>query len=174
MPAEEPTRIMIGLNQSTILTKYPHTKTPASLSSRFAFEWVMQRIVLSNYAGFKLILLNVQVAPELATSERQLATIMDQVNAMRMLVFFTEKCRELGLAYEVLVVKGDQAKAICREAKRVKPDLLVLGNRDLGPYLRIFLKSVSHEVQLDHSDDTCPLLVIKRPVSLNPRYSVVD
>ncbi|KAB1209165.1 Universal stress protein A-like protein [Morella rubra] len=55
----EPTRIMIGVNESTI-KGYPHP----SISSKGAFEWTLRKIVRSNTSGFKLLFLNVQVPDE--------------------------------------------------------------------------------------------------------------
>jgi hypothetical protein len=55
----EPTRIMMGVNESTI-KGYPHP----SISSRGAFEWTLQKIVRSNTSGFKLLFLHVQVPDE--------------------------------------------------------------------------------------------------------------
>ncbi|KAK4781843.1 hypothetical protein SAY86_015945 [Trapa natans] len=55
----EPTRIMMGANESTI-KGYPH----ASISSRGAFDWTLQKIVRSNISGFKLLFLHVQVPDE--------------------------------------------------------------------------------------------------------------
>jgi hypothetical protein len=50
---------MMGVNESTI-KGYPH----ASISSRGAFEWTLQKIVRSNTSGFKLLFLHVQVTDE--------------------------------------------------------------------------------------------------------------
>lgn len=55
----EPTRIMLAVNESSI-KGYPH----ASISSRGAFEWTLQKIVRSNVNGFKLLFLHVQVPDE--------------------------------------------------------------------------------------------------------------
>lgn len=54
-----PTRIMIGVNESSI-RGYPHP----SISSRTAFDWTLQKIVRSNAAGFKLLFLHVQIPDE--------------------------------------------------------------------------------------------------------------
>lgn len=59
MEGAEATRIMIGVNESTI-KGYPH----ASISSRGAFDWALQKIVRSNTSGFKLLFLHVQVPDE--------------------------------------------------------------------------------------------------------------
>ncbi|KAF4381563.1 hypothetical protein F8388_021191 [Cannabis sativa] len=55
----EPTRVMLAVNQSTI-KGYPH----ASISSKGAFEWTVDKIVRSNFSGFKLLFLHVQVPDE--------------------------------------------------------------------------------------------------------------
>lgn len=55
-PIYAPTMIMMGVNQST--TKgYPHP----SISSRTAFQWVLEKIVKSNVTGFKIYIVHVQV-----------------------------------------------------------------------------------------------------------------
>ena len=59
MSGNEPTRVMIGVNQSNI-KGYPHV----SISSQRAFEWTLQKIVRDNITGFKLLFLHVQVPDE--------------------------------------------------------------------------------------------------------------
>lgn len=54
-----PTRVMVAVNESTI-RGYPH----ASISSRGAFEWTIEKIVQSNTSGFRLLFLHVQVPDE--------------------------------------------------------------------------------------------------------------
>ncbi|TXG54672.1 hypothetical protein EZV62_019928 [Acer yangbiense] len=55
----EPTRVLLAVSESTI-KGYPH----ASISSRGAFEWTIQKIVRSNTSGFRLHFLHVQVPDE--------------------------------------------------------------------------------------------------------------
>lgn len=55
----EPTQIMLAVNESTI-KGYPH----ASISSRGAFDWTLNKIVRSNTSGFKLLFIHVQVPDE--------------------------------------------------------------------------------------------------------------
>lgn len=55
----EPTRVLIGVNESTI-KGYPH----ASISSKGAFDWVLKKIIRSNISGFKILFLHVQVPDE--------------------------------------------------------------------------------------------------------------
>lgn len=59
MEGEAITRIMVGVNESTI-KGYPH----ASISSKGAFEWTLKKIVRNNTPGFKLLFLHVQVPDE--------------------------------------------------------------------------------------------------------------
>ncbi|KAG7981970.1 hypothetical protein I3843_04G025000 [Carya illinoinensis] len=54
---------------------------------------------------------------------------------------------------------GDPKKVICREGKRVQPDFLVLGNRGLGLFERIFVSTVS-DFCVKHAE--CPVITIKR------------
>lgn len=58
-PTEAPTRVMMAVNESTI-KGYPH----ASISSNGAFEWTLNKIIRSNFSGFKLLFLHVQVPDE--------------------------------------------------------------------------------------------------------------
>lgn len=50
---------MVAVNEST-LKGYPH----ASISSRGAFDWALNKIVRDNATGFKLLVLHVQVPDE--------------------------------------------------------------------------------------------------------------
>lgn len=56
LPIYTPTVIMMGVNQSST-RGYPHP----SISSRTAFEWVLEKIVKSNITGFKIHIVHVQV-----------------------------------------------------------------------------------------------------------------
>ena len=60
MAEAEPTRIMLGVNESNIIKGYPH----ASISSKGAFEWTIEKIVRNNTSGFTLLFLHVQVPDE--------------------------------------------------------------------------------------------------------------
>ncbi|GKA47296.1 universal stress protein A-like protein [Tanacetum coccineum] len=53
------TRIMMGVNESS-MKGYPH----ASISSKSAFEWTLNKIIQSNTSAFKLLFLHVQVPDE--------------------------------------------------------------------------------------------------------------
>lgn len=55
----ESTLVMVAVSESTI-NGYPH----ASISSKGAFEWTLNKIVRSNTSGFKLLFLHVQVPDE--------------------------------------------------------------------------------------------------------------
>ena len=55
----EPTRILMGVNESSI-KGYPH----ASISSRTAFEWTLEKIVRTNVGGFKLLFVHIQIPDE--------------------------------------------------------------------------------------------------------------
>ncbi|XP_042502433.1 universal stress protein A-like protein isoform X2 [Macadamia integrifolia] len=108
----EPTRIMVAVNESSI-KGYPFP----SISSRYAFDWTLQKIVRSNISGFKLLFLHVQVPDE----------------------------------------DGDPKEQICYEVKRVRPDLLVLGEV-VG--LALF--------------KGCPVVTIKRKADETPLDPVDD
>ena len=53
------TVIMMGVNESS-MKGYPH----ASISSKSAFEWTINKIIQSNTSGFKLLFLHVQTPDE--------------------------------------------------------------------------------------------------------------
>ncbi|XP_024029509.1 universal stress protein A-like protein isoform X2 [Morus notabilis] len=98
----EPTRIMVAVNESTI-KGYPH----ASISSRGAFEWTLQKIVRSNTSGFKLLFLHVQVADEdgfddidsIYASSEDFKNMKrrDKARGLHLLENFVNKCHEIGV-----------------------------------------------------------------------------
>ena len=60
MEEEAPrTKIMVAVNESSI-KGYPH----ASISSRAAFDWTLEKIIRSNTSDFVLLFLHVQVPDE--------------------------------------------------------------------------------------------------------------
>lgn len=59
MGESESTRILMGVNESTI-KGYPNP----SISSKGAFEWTVRKIIRSNTSAFKLLFLHVQVPDE--------------------------------------------------------------------------------------------------------------
>lgn len=58
----------------------------------------------------------------------------------------TEVLDAAGVAHEDVVVDGDPAEAIVREAERRGVDLIVMGHRGLGGLSRLLLGSVSERV----------------------------
>jgi len=56
---EEATRVMIGVNESS-LKGYPHP----SISSKGAFDWTVSKIIRNNVSAFHLLFLHVQVPDE--------------------------------------------------------------------------------------------------------------
>ncbi|KAL3729439.1 hypothetical protein ACJRO7_026540 [Eucalyptus globulus] len=151
----EPTRVMMGVNESTI-KGYPH----ASISSRGAFEWTLQKIVRSNTSGFKLLFLHVQ-----PTKTR------DKARGIHLLECFVNRCHEIGVQCEAWIKKGDPKEVICHEVKRVRPDLLVVRSKGLGPFQRVFVGTVS-EFCVKHTK--CPVITIKRPADEAPQDPVDD
>ncbi|CAH9067989.1 unnamed protein product [Cuscuta europaea] len=174
--AGEPTRIMIGLNESTI-KGYPHP----SISSKGAFEWTLNKIVRSNTSYFKLLLLHVQVPDEdgfndmdsLFASPQDFKNMRhrDKIRGLHLLEYFVNRCHELEVSCEAWIKKGDPTEVICHEVQRVQPDLLVVGSRGLGPFQRVFVGTVS-EFCVKHAQ--CPVVTIKRSAAETPQDPVDD
>ncbi|KAM7506619.1 hypothetical protein LguiA_017072 [Lonicera macranthoides] len=172
----EVTRIMIGVNESTI-KGYPH----ASISSKGAFEWTLKKIIRSNTSGFKLHFLHVQVPDEdgfddmdsMYASPEDFKSMnhRDKIRGVHLLEYFVNRCHEIGIACDAWVKKGDPKEVICREVKRVQPDLLVVGSRGLGPFQRVFVGTVS-EFCVKHVE--CPVVTIKRSPDETPQDPVDD
>ncbi|XP_021298953.1 universal stress protein A-like protein [Herrania umbratica] len=170
------TRIMLAVNESTI-KGYPH----ASISSRGAFEWTLQKIVRSNTSGFKLLFLHVQVPDEdgfddmdsIFASPEDFKSMRhrDRARGLHLLEYFVTKCHQIGVASEAWIKKGDPKEVICHEVKRVQPDLLVVGSRGLGPFQRVFVGTVS-EFCVKHAE--CPVVTIKRNPDEAPQDPVDD
>ncbi|KAL5540615.1 hypothetical protein UlMin_043190 [Ulmus minor] len=172
----EPTRMMVAVNESTI-KGYPH----ASISSKGAFEWTLQKIVRSNTSGFKLLFLHVQVPDEdsfeevdsIYASPEDFKSMKkrDRANGVHLLEYFVNKSHEIGIACEAWIKRGDPKEVICHEVTRIKPDFLVVGSRGLGPFQRVFVGTVS-EFCAKHAD--CPVLTIKRKAGETPQDPVDD
>ncbi|XP_076909906.1 universal stress protein A-like protein [Bidens hawaiensis] len=167
------TRIMLGVNESSI-KGYPH----ASISSKSAFEWTLNKIIRSNTTGFKLMFLHVQVPDEdgfddiyASPEDFRDASRKDKVRGAHLLEYFVKRCHEIGVACEAWIKKGDPKEVICHVVKRVKPDLLVVGNRGLGPFQRVFVGTVS-EFCVKHCE--CPVVTIKRSADETPLDPVDD
>ncbi|KAI5665520.1 hypothetical protein M9H77_15373 [Catharanthus roseus] len=172
----EPTRIMIGVNQSTI-KGYPHT----SISSKGAFDWTLKKIIRSNISGFKLLFLHVQVPDEdgfddmdsiyASPEDFKRMNRRDKIRGLHLLEYFVHQCHEIGIACEAWIKKGDPKEVICHEVKRVQPDILVVGSRGLGPFQRVFVGTVS-EFCAKHAE--CPVITIKRSAAESPQDPVDD
>ncbi|KAL3526413.1 hypothetical protein ACH5RR_011069 [Cinchona calisaya] len=172
----EPTRIMMGVNESTI-KGYPHP----SISSRGAFDWTLKKIVGSNTSGFKILFLHVQVPDEdgfddmdsIFASPEDFSSMnrRDKIRGLHLLEYFVNRCHEVGVACEAWIKKGDPKEVICHEVKRLQPDLLVLGSRGLGPFQRVFVGTVS-EFCAKHAE--CPVITIKRNAAESPQDPVDD
>ncbi|KAF3794654.1 Universal stress A-like protein [Nymphaea thermarum] len=179
MVEESPTRIMVGVNESTV-KGYPYP----SISSRNAFDWVIKKIVRPrspSASHFKLLFLHVQVTDEdgfddmdsVYASPDDFRDIRhrDKVRGLHLLEYFVSRCHELGVSCEAWMKQGDPKEVVCSEIKRVQPDLLVVGSRGLGPFQRVFVGTVS-EFCTKHAD--CPVVVIKRKVNETPEDPVDD
>jgi len=172
----EPTRIMVGVNESTI-KGYPH----ASISSKGAFEWTLKKIVRSNFSGFKLLFLYVQVPDEdgfddmdsvyASPDDFKNMNRRDMIRGIHLLEYFVNRCHELGVSCEAWLKKGDPKEVICHEVNRVQPDFLVVGSRGLGPFQKVFVGTVS-EFCAKHAD--CPVITIKRKADEAPQDPVDD
>lgn len=172
----EPTRVMMAVNESTI-KGYPH----ASISCRGAFDWTLQKIIRSNTAGFKLLFLHVQVPDEdgfddmdsIYASPDDFKRLKhdERAKGLRLLEYFVNKCHETGIACEAWIRRGDPKEVICHEVKRVRPDMLVVGSRGLGPFQRVFVGTVS-EFCVKHAE--CPVITIKRREDQAPQDPVDD
>ncbi|KAK6155199.1 hypothetical protein DH2020_009447 [Rehmannia glutinosa] len=169
----EPTKIMVAINESNT-----NGYQSPSRSCAEAFEWALKRIVRNNTSGFKILLLHVQLpyddgldvddtiycSPEDVAYERY----RDVIGGLRLLQYFLKKCNDVGVPCEAWLKKGDPKKIICLEAKRVKPDFLVVGRRGLSFLQKLFFGSVS-DYCAKHAD--CPVIVVKRSPSDNPKYN---
>ncbi|KAK4768245.1 hypothetical protein SAY87_003386 [Trapa incisa] len=72
-------------------------------------------------------------------------------------------CGEFGgVKVETMVEGGDAKDVICRMAKKLGPDLLVMGSHGYGRIKRALLGSVSHHCA---QNVECPVLVVKKPKS---------
>ncbi|XP_010243048.1 PREDICTED: universal stress protein A-like protein [Nelumbo nucifera] len=172
----EPTRIMLAVNESSI-KGYPH----ASISSRGAFEWTLQKIVRSNISGFKLLFLHVQVPDEdgfddmdsiyASPEDFQAMKHRDKTRGLHLLEYFVKKCHEIGVPCQAWIKKGDPKEVICHEVRRVGPDMLVVGSRGLGPFQKVFVGTVS-EFCAKHAE--CPVVTIKRKADEAPEDAVDD
>nr|WEY07705.1 universal stress protein A-like protein [Agave sisalana] len=172
----EPTRILMGVNESSI-KGYPH----ASISSRSSFEWTLEKIVRANVGGFKLLFVHVQIPDEdgfddmdsiyASPEDFKRAKRRDKVRGLHLLEYFVGRCHEYGIACESWIKKGDPKEVICSEVKRVRPDLLVVGSRGLGHFQRVFVGTVS-EFCVKHAD--CPVVAIKRKAEETPQDPVDD
>ncbi|OVA17000.1 Universal stress protein A [Macleaya cordata] len=172
----EPTRIMVAVNESSI-KGYPH----ASISSRGAFEWTLEKIVRDRTTGFKLLILHVQVPDEdgfddidsiyASPGDFQEIKDRDKKRGLHLLEYFVEKCHRIGVSCEAWLKKGDAKEVICHEVRRVEPDLLVVGCRGLGPFQRVFVGTVSEFCQ-KHAE--CPVITIKRKADEMPQDPVDD
>ncbi|CAA3001147.1 universal stress A [Olea europaea subsp. europaea] len=172
----EPTRVMVAVNESTI-KGYPHP----SISSRGAFEWTLKKIVRSNTSGFKLLFLHVQVPDEdgfddmdsIFASPEDFASMKhrNKIRGLHLLEYFVKHCHDIGVACEAWIKKGDPKEVICHEVNCVRPDFLVVGNRGLGPFQRVFVGTVS-EFCVKHAE--CPVITIKRSASETPQDPVDD
>ncbi|XP_039014345.1 universal stress protein A-like protein [Hibiscus syriacus] len=188
------TRIMLAVDVSTMVG-YPI----ACISSLGAFKWAIQKIVRSNVSDFELLLLHVPSDQafckrvivlgfsrlcdnavrvcggdigKIYTSPECFETMesRDHARGLHLLEYFVKRCKEIGVACQAWIVTGDPKTAICLEARRIQPDLLVMGSRALSLVYLSIGTSVS-DFCLKHAE--CPVVRIKRrpdEAPLNPLY----
>ncbi|XP_027359146.1 universal stress protein A-like protein [Abrus precatorius] len=174
--AEEVTRIMVAVNESS-MKGYPNP----SISSKGAFEWTINKIVRSNVSSFSLLFLHVQVPDEdgfddmdsIYASPEDFKNMKqrDRIRGIHLLEYFVNRCHEIGVACQAKIMQGDPKEVICHEVKRLRPDLLVVGSRGLGPFQKVFVGTVS-EFCWKHAE--CPVITIKRNADETPQDPVDD
>ncbi|KAM7279957.1 hypothetical protein ACFE04_007091 [Oxalis oulophora] len=172
----ESTRVMIAVNEST-MKGYPHP----SISSKGAFEWILNKIVRNNVSGFKLLILHVQVPDEdgfddmdsiyASPDDFKSMKRRDKIRGLHLLEYFVHRCNEIEVPCKAWIKKGDAKEVICHEVKRVQPDFLAVGSRGLGPFQKVFVGTVS-EFCTKHAE--CPVIAIKRSLSETPQDPVDD
>ncbi|KAJ1416516.1 UspA [Sesbania bispinosa] len=170
------TRIMVAVNESS-LKGYPHP----SISSKGAFEWALNKIVRNNVTAFNLLFLHVQVPDEdgfddmdsIYASGEDFRNMKqkERIRGIHLLEYFVSKCNEIGVPCQAWIREGDPKEVICHEVKRLRPDLLVVGSRGLGPFQKVFVGTVS-EFCWKHAE--CPVITIKRKADEAPQDPVDD
>ncbi|GAU31048.1 hypothetical protein TSUD_214840 [Trifolium subterraneum] len=176
---EEVTRIMIGVNESS-LKGYPNP----SISSKGAFEWTINKIVRNNVSAFNLLFLHVHVPDQngyenmdsIYASNEDFKNMKqkEMVRRNHLLEYFVNRCNEIGVPCAAWIKEGDPKEVILNEVKRIRPDLLVVGSRGLGPFkvsARVLVGTVS-EFCWKHAE--CPVMTIKRNADETPRDPVDD
>ncbi|KAJ7559123.1 hypothetical protein O6H91_04G070900 [Diphasiastrum complanatum] len=160
-----PIKIMIAVSKST-LKGYPHP----SISSSQAFDWTLQKLIPhSCREDYQLLLLHIQVPDEdgLDDMDSIYATANDfkdmkqkeKIRGLHLLKEFVNKCNLAQVPCKCWIKEGAVKEEICKEVKRVHPDLLVVGSRGLSSIQRMFIGTVSEHC-VKHVD--IPVLVIKR------------
>ncbi|KAE8689338.1 Universal stress protein A-like protein [Hibiscus syriacus] len=56
----------------------------------------------------------------------------DHARGLHLLEHFVKRCKDIGVDCWAWIVTGDPKNAICIEARRIQPDLLVMGSRAFG------------------------------------------
>ncbi|CAJ1946709.1 unnamed protein product [Sphenostylis stenocarpa] len=173
---DEVTRVMVAVNESS-LKGYPHP----SISSRGAFEWTINKIIRNNVSAFNLFFLHVQVPDEdgfddmdsIYASPEDFKNMKqrDRIRGVHLLEYFVNRCHEIGVVCQGWIMQGDPKEVICHEVKRLRPDLLVVGSRGLGPFQKVFVGTVS-EFCWKHAE--CPVISIKRKADEIPQDPVDD
>ncbi|KAG5039266.1 hypothetical protein AAZX31_05G006400 [Glycine max] len=174
--AEEVTRVMVAVNESS-MKGYPHP----SISSKGAFEWTINKIVRNNVSAFNLLFLHVQVPDEdgfndmdsiyASPDDFKNMNQRDRIRGVHLMEYFVNRCHEIGVVCQAWIMKGDPKEVICHEVKRLRPDLLVVGSRGLGPFQKVFVGTVS-EFCWKHAE--CPVISIKRKPDETPQDPVDD
>eukprot|EP00249_Psilotum_nudum_P002962 c16264_g1_i2 orf=533-1000(-) len=137
--SQEPvTRVLVAVNQSSV-KGYPCP----SLSSNGAFNWILSKLIRPCCRQrYKLLILHVQVPDEdpFDDMDSLYATAEDfrdmkhkeMKRGLHLLQRFVKPCNELQLPCEAWIKKGDPKEVICKESRRVRADMLVVGSRGLG------------------------------------------
>ncbi|MCI00745.1 universal stress protein A-like protein, partial [Trifolium medium] len=58
----------------------------------------------------------------------------ERVRGTHLLEYFVNRCNEIGVPCQAWIKEGDPKEVILNEVKRIRPDLLVVGSRGLGPF----------------------------------------
>lgn len=101
---------------------------------------------------------DISIPPDVFESLRESA----QKEGNRIVQKYIQMAKDKNIPCEGIVTEGDARDFLVSETENLKPDLLVVGSRGLGPIKRMVMGSVSSHC-LNHA--SCPILVVKDDVT---------
>lgn len=155
IPVNAANSSVINMNslKSSQFSKVVIVAIDSSESSRYAVNWALNHFI--NKKDDLVVFINVRDSIPSINSDTD---SKNRVASHELLKDYLKIYQDLNFSCRAIAMKGEPKVEIVRKSNELGADLLIMGNRGMGTFKKIFIGSVS-EYCVNHAE--CPVLIVK-------------